>query len=156
MSNTETGFAGEAPTSTAFLFEIDGVEIGMFSEIQGLEVNVEVATYNEGGENGFVHQLPGRMTWPHIVLKRGVTNSDALFAWVNRTAGSGFAANDNKLTRNTGAITAISTAGKRLRSWELSDAFAVRWVGPTFDSGSDAPLQEEIELAHHGFKTKTY
>ncbi|MCU4186045.1 phage tail protein [Acidiferrimicrobium sp. IK] len=156
MSDTTTGFNGEAPTSAAFLFEVDGVEIGMFSEIEGLEVTVEVATYSEGGENGFVHQLPGRMTWPHIILRRGVTNNNALFDWVNKTAGTGFAANSNKLTRNTGAITAISTSGTRLRSWELQDAFAVRWVGPKFDSGGNNPLQEEIELAHHGFTTKTY
>ena len=70
------------------------------------------------GENGFVHQLPGRMTWPNIVLRRGVTDSDALFDWVNRTAGPKYEANSNKLTRSTGAITALGSNSSRLRSWE--------------------------------------
>src|SRR5579862_562316 len=113
MSDTAIGFNGELPTTTSFIFEVDGVQIGMFAQVSGLELRVEMATYEEGGENGFVHQLPGRVTWPHIVLRRGVTNSDALFNWVNQTAGPGFAANGNKLTRSTGAITAIGSDGSR-------------------------------------------
>ena len=156
MSDAATGFNGEMPIQSSFLFEVDGVQIGMFSEVSGLEVNVEVATYAEGGENGFVHQLPGRMSWPHIVLRRGVTQSDALFAWVNKTSGAGFGANGNKLTRSTGAITTIGTDGSRLRSWELQGVFAIRWVGPRFAVDRYEHLEEELELAHHGFTSKTF
>jgi phage tail-like protein len=155
-SDTTMGFKGELPTTSSFLFEVDGVQIGVFSEVSGLEVRVEVATYNEGGENGFVHKLPGRMTWPHVILKRGVTDSDALFSWVNQTAGSGFAVNSNKLTRSTGAITVIGSDASRLRAWELADVFAVRWTGPRFAVGGSDSLTEELELAHHGFTSKTY
>lgn len=155
-SDTEAGFKGEIPNSSSFLFEVDGVQIGMFSEVRGLEVRVDVATYREGGENGFEHKLPGRMSWPHIVLRRGVCQSDALFAWVNKTAGSGFASAGNKLSRSTGAITVIGSDGSRLRSWELTDVFAVRWSGPRFAAGSADELNEELELAHHGFTSKTF
>lgn len=155
MSLSHAGFGGEIPTETSFIFEVDGVEIGVFSEVSGLEVRVEVATYNEGGENGFIHQLPGRMTWPNIVLKRGVCDSDALFAWVSKTAGSGFSSNNNKLTRSTGAITAIGSDKSRLRAWNLQGVFAVRWTGPRFNSSSNEPLNEELELAHHGFTSQT-
>lgn len=156
MNATADGFGGELPVSSRFLFEVDGVEIGMFTEVSGLEVKVEVETYNEGGENGFTHKLPGRMTWPHILLKRGVTNSDALFTWVNKSAGDAFAANGNKLTRCTGAITVIGTTLSRERAWELKDVFAVRWTGPRFDVTSGDPLHEELEVAHHGFRSKTF
>ncbi len=157
MSETESGFDGHIPDSASFLFEADGVAIGMFAEVSGLEVHVEVASYAEGGENGYVHKLPGRMTWPNIVLKRGVTNSDALFAWVNRTAGTGFSANGNRLTRSTAAITLVDSSGKRLRSWEIEGAFAMRWTGPRLAVGSPGePAMEEIELAHHGFRSKTH
>ena len=145
------GFAGEMPTSAGFLFEVDNVEIGVFSEVSGLEMTVEVATYAEGGENAFVHQLPGRVSWPHIVLKGGITDNDALFQWVNRTSGPGA---HKQLSRSTAAITALSASGQRLRSWSLTDAFAVRWSGPKFDASANSTLQEEIELAHHGFTSK--
>jgi phage tail-like protein len=156
MTDTDMGFKGELPNSSTFLFEADGVEIGMFLEVSGLEVRVDVATYQEGGENGYVHKLPGRMTWPHVVLKRGVTDSDALFTWVNKTAGAGFAANSNKLTKSSGAITIIGSDGSRLRAWDLQDVFAVRWSGPHFAVGGVEALEEELELAHHGFTSKTF
>jgi phage tail-like protein len=156
VSDTSLGFKGEMPNTTSFLFEVDGQQIGVFRAVSGLEVRVEVATYQEGGENGYVHKLPGRMTWPHILLTRGVTDNDALFDWVNKTAGAGFAAGSNKLTRSTGAITVIGSDGSRLRAWELQGVFAVRWKGPDFDASTGDPLQEELELAHHGFTSKTF
>ena len=156
MSNTSDGFKGQIPTASAFLFTVDDVQIGVFSEVSGLEVTIEVETYREGGENGFVHKLPGHMTWPHIVLKRGVCDSDALFAWVGKTAGTGFTSAGNKVERSTGAITAIDDAGNELRSWNLEDVMAVKWTGPRFAVSSGEPLTEEVELAHHGFTSKTY
>jgi phage tail-like protein len=156
MSDYELGFKGEIPSTSSFLFEVDGVSIGSFAEVSGLEVKIDVATYHEGGENGYVHQLPGRMTWPHVILRRGVTNSDNLFAWVNKSSGSGFSTNSNKLTRSSGAITVMGSDGSRLRSWNLTDVFAVRWTGPSFNAESNDPLNEELELAHHGFTSKTF
>lgn len=156
MSDTSVGFKGETTSRSGFLFEVDGVQIGMFSQVSGLELKVDVVTYEEGGTNGYVHKLPGRMTWPHVVLHRGLTDSDALFAWVNKTSGPGFESNSNKLTRDTGAITAIGSNGNRLRAWELQGVFAVRWTGPRFDVVSGEALEEELELAHHGFTSKTF
>ena len=150
------GFKGDTPVSNRFLFEVDGVEVGVFGEVSGLEMRVSVEEHQEGGENGFVHQLPGRMTWPHIVLKRGVVDSDALFSWVSKSSGDAFSANGNKITRCTGAITIIDTQGNRERGWQLKDVFAVRWTGPTLNAAANEPLQEELELAHHGFTSKTF
>ncbi|MET0909196.1 MAG: phage tail protein, partial [Ilumatobacteraceae bacterium] len=82
----DNDFYDEAVTSATFLFEVDGVEIGRFREVSGLEVNIETEDVPEGGQNSFVHKLPGRMTWPNITLKRGVTQSDALLKWLNKSS----------------------------------------------------------------------
>jgi phage tail-like protein len=156
MSQLSSDFGGIIPVSPMFLFEVDGVQIGVFQEVSGLELQVAVKEYEEGGENGFVHKFPGRSSWPHIVMKSGVTNSDALFQWVSKSSGEGFAAAGNKITRSTGAITAIGTDGTRLRSWDIQGAFPVRWRGPNFNSGSSEALQEELEIAHHGFVSNTF
>ncbi|MHB1555438.1 MAG: phage tail protein [Acidimicrobiales bacterium] len=153
---TTTGIGGHFVSRSNFLFEVDGESIGLFGEVSGLEVNVDSVTYAEGGENGYVHKLPGRLTWPNIVLRRGITNSDALFAWVNKTAGPKFESNHDKLERATAAITLIADDGKRLRSWEMQGAFAVRWSGPTLSAGNDGAATEELEIAHHGFTSKTF
>ncbi|HTW07873.1 MAG TPA: phage tail protein [Acidimicrobiales bacterium] len=156
MSQVASDFAGIVPVSPMFMFEVDGVEIGVFQEVSGLELHVTVKEYEEGGQNGFVHKFPGRASWPNIVMKAGITNSDALFQWVSKSSGDGFAAAGNKITRCTGAITALGTNGARLRSWDIADAFPVRWSGPHFSAGSNEALQEELEVAHHGFVSNTY
>lgn len=146
---------GDLPMADRFLFEVDGVEIGVFREVTGLQVTVNVVEVAEGGQNAFTHKLPSRMTWPNITFKRGLTQSDALFDWLQKSSGEGFAGNDNKLTRSTGAVTALDAAGSRLRAWEFIDVFPVHWKGPDFITGNLDPLEEELEVAHHGFRAKT-
>jgi phage tail-like protein len=148
--------------SGGFILEVDiqsngkPMEIGSFSQIAGLELQVELVPYKEGGQNGFTHHFPGRVSWPNITLSRGITDSDNLFEWVNKTAGPGLEANNNKLQRVTGAITAVDGSGQRLRAWNLVDVIAVQWKGPRFDAKSSELLQEELVIAHHGFTSKTF
>jgi phage tail-like protein len=156
MTDLSSDFSGIVPVTPMFLFEVDGVQIGVFQEVSGLELSVAVKEYEEGGENGFVHKFPGRSSWPNVVMKAGITNSDALFQWVSKSSGDGFAAAGNKITRCTGAITALGTDGTRLRSWDIQGAFPVRWSGPRFNAGSTEALQEELEIAHQGFASNTF
>ena len=88
----DDGFDGQRVTAATFLVEVDGVEIGRFMEISGLEVTVGVEDVEEGGENSYVHKLPGRMTWPNVTLKRGITQNDGLLSWLNKSSGEQFAA----------------------------------------------------------------
>lgn len=147
-------YESERVTAATFLVEVDGVEIGRFTEISGLQVTVETEDIQEGGQNGFVHKLPGRMSWPNIVLKRGVTQNDSLIKWLAKSSGEQFAANKNKLTRSTAAITLVGPAGKRLRAWEFEGAFPVKWSGPNFSVTSTEIPMEELEICHHGFRVK--
>lgn len=145
-------FEAERVTAATFLFEVDGVEIGRFMEVSGLEVSIETEDVLEGGQNSFVHKLPGRMTWPNIVLKRGVTQNDSLLNWLTKSSGEQFAAAGNKLTRSTAAITLVGPAGKRLRAWEFDGAFPIKWSGPNFSVSSTDMAMEELEISHHGFR----
>ena len=149
-------YDGQRITSATFLFEVDGVEIGRFMEVRGLEVTVETEDLHEGGQNSFTHKLPGRMTWPNIVLKRGVTQNDTLLEWLNKSSGEQFAANGNKLQRSTAAVTLIGPSGTRLRSWEFDGAFPVKWTGPSFAVASSDMAVEELEITHHGFRARDH
>jgi phage tail-like protein len=148
------GFDSQRVTAATFMFEVDGVEIGRFSEVSGLQVEVEVEDLEEGGENSFVHKLPGRMKWPNIMLKRGITQNDSLLTWLSKSSGEQFSASGNTLTRSTAAITLLGPSGTRLRSWEFNGAFPVKWSGPTFAAESSDMAMEELEIAHHGFRAK--
>jgi phage tail-like protein len=142
--------------TASFLFEVDGVTIGSFMEVSGLEVSVETEDVVEGGQNSFVHKLPGRMTWPNITLKSGITRQDALLSWLNESSGEQFTANGNRVNRKSAAITLLDRTGARIISWNFVDAFPVKWTGPSFAAESaDAPT-EQLEIAHHGFRADVH
>jgi phage tail-like protein len=145
---------GTPPTAASFLLEVDGVAIGAFRTVSGLELTVSVEEYAEGGSNGFAHRFPGRMQWPNLVFSRGLTDSDALFAWAGRTAGDGFQAAGGKLVRSTAAVTVLDHGGTRLRSYEVEGAFPVRWSGPRLCAGEATALTEELEVTHTGFRSR--
>ena len=151
----EEPLGGEPPVASSFLFEVDGVEIGAFKEVTGLEISVATVEYAEGGQNQYLHRLPGVVRWPNLVLRRGLVNSDAPFAWVGKTSGDGFAANENRLTRASGAVTVVDNLGTRLRAWELEGVFAVRWTGPRLSVDVAEALVETLEVAHNGFRSAT-
>ena len=64
-----------------FLVEIDGIVQAGFSECSGFGSNVEVVEYREGGEPSTVRKLPGKISYPDITLKWGVTDSRELYDW---------------------------------------------------------------------------
>ncbi len=64
-----------------FVVELEGIAIGLFTECSGLGVKRDVEEYKEGGVNHYVHKLPGRLEFKNIVLKRGLSLSQALWDW---------------------------------------------------------------------------
>lgn len=144
-------------TSTTFLVEVDGVEIGRFMEISGLEVTIETDPIPEGGNNGFVHHVPKGMSWPNIVLKRGVTQTNGLLDWLRKSAGEGFAANGNKVKRSTAAVTLTGPKpNQRLRTWAFEGVLPVKWSGPNFSVSSNEAATETLEFMHEGFRVRDH
>jgi phage tail-like protein len=154
MSSTGEPDKYDNTHSASFLVEVDGVELGRFRELSGLQIDVDVEEFEEGGENGFVHKLPGRMTWPNLVLKRGVTKEDVFMNWLQDSVGDGMATRNGKSKRTTAAVTLLGSDGTRLRSWNVVDAMPIRWTGPNFSADSSDAAIEELEIAHHGFRAK--
>lgn len=140
-------------SSTQFTISLDSSPVGSFTEISGLGVTVETEDLVEGGQNGFVHRLPRGMKWQNVVLKRGVTDSDALLEWLaecsgpglERRSGSGYA-----VPLRTATITVHDAAGRRVRGWRLERAMPVRWTGPRFSASARELAIEELEVTHCG------
>ena len=142
----------DPPFSGRFVFEVEGREIGAFTEVSGLSVQIEVEDVAEGGQNAFTHKLLGRMKWPNLVLKRGVTNSDALFEWLMESSGEGFA-KTNRIVGRSGKVSVLNAKGKPVRTWEFTNAKPVRWSGPKLAASARELAVEELEVAHSGFRT---
>ena len=127
-----------------FELTIQGKSIGYFNEVSGLSAEVETMTYNEGGNNEFVHKLPTRVKYPNLVLKRGMTGAADLQRWFQR---SHVGADRTAVT-----VTMLNESGDRLRVWSFVNAFPVKWTGPTFNSQQASVATEALEITHEGIK----
>jgi phage tail-like protein len=128
------------------LFKVEigtNLEIGEFRECTGLSAEREILEYTEGGNNDFVHKLPGRVKFPNLVLKRGITDQKKLLKWFWDTRSS------PKLATVT--VTLFDSTGTDARMWAFENAYPVKWAGPNLNAGSDAAATETLEIAHGGF-----
>jgi phage tail-like protein len=127
-----------------FELTIQGQSIGYFNEVSGLSAEVETFTYNEGGNNEFVHKLPTRVKYPNLVLKRGLTGAADLQRWFQR---SHVGADRTSVT-----VTMLNEAGDRLRVWSFVNAFPIKWTGPSFNAQQATVATEALEISHDGIK----
>jgi len=129
----------------SFLFrvELDGITQAHFRECTGLGSSVEVIENPEGGK-GQVGKLPGRVKFPNIVLKWGLTdNSTELYEW-HRSALQG------DIQRKHGSIVQLDHKGNEKARWNFLDGWPTKWDGASFNAaGSDLSV-ETLEIAHEG------
>ena len=145
----------DPPFVGKFIFKIGALQIGAFTEVTGLGVSIDVEELTEGGQNAYTHKLLGRMRWPNIVFKRGLTDSDALFTWLLKFSGDGFNGAENKVVGETGSISVLTAAGQPFRTWSLINVKPVKWTGPRLAASSRDLAIEELEVCHSGFTVAT-
>ena len=119
-----------------FLVEIDGMTQAGFSECSGLRLEVDVIEYREGGEpSSAVRKLPGRARVGDITLKRGITGSNQLQAWIESTA-------QGIVNRKNGVIILLDDERKPVVRWKFFNAFPRKWEGPVFAAkGTDVAIE---------------
>jgi phage tail-like protein len=140
----------DPPFAGAFMLKVDGVTIGAFTEVTGLAVQLEVEEIAEGGNNEATIKVPGRLKWPNLVLKRGITDNNSLFEWLAECSGDGFETT-HKITKRNGSVALLDSQHQEVREWTFHDAMPVRWAGPTFAASATGLAIEELEVSHGGF-----
>ncbi|MFG1609213.1 phage tail protein [Actinoplanes sp. NPDC049265] len=141
----------DPPWTGRFVLTVDGLQIGTFTEVGGLSVTIEVEEVAEGGQNQHTHKLPGRMKWPNLVFKRGLTDSGTLFDWFSACSGEGFGRGNNRLPVRNGEVSIRDGRGRAVQTWRFADAYPVRWTGPRLAATSRDLAVEELEVCHSGF-----
>ena len=133
------------PGSTIwFTLSIDGESLGFFNGCEGLSSQVEIEQRQEGGNNGFVWQLPTRVSFSTIRLTRPLTPDTTRVAkWISSL--------QTGIKRPTAPIAALRADGSEVARWGLSDVLPVSWTGPSLDPASPAVATEVLEITHHGF-----
>jgi phage tail-like protein len=133
-----------------FKVEIEGHDLGVFTKVEGLGAKYEVLTVKEGGENSFVHKLPGRIEYDDLKLTRPVDEASGnLAAWF--TGYQDAIRRQQRLQLATASISAFNGDDKVVARWSLRGVFPVRYSGPSFEAGAGKLLTETLELSHQGF-----
>jgi phage tail-like protein len=131
-------------SSLFFRLTIDGQDMGIFNGCQGLAVEVEVEDYSEGGNNGYVTRLPGRLKHSTLQLTRPLTqDSTKVTNWISSVV--------TGIQRPTVEISALRADGSLVAEWGLLDALPSRWTGPTLDPTTNNVATETLEIVFHGF-----
>ncbi|MDQ1566114.1 MAG: hypothetical protein QOF96_994 [Actinomycetota bacterium] len=126
-------------------FKVDVLSLGTFTSCEGLGMEVVIETREEGGNNFFVHQLPGRLKYPNIKFSRAINqDSEKVARWFMSVAGGAF-------KRTNGEVVAKTPNDKVIARWGLLGVIPVRWTGPGFSAESPKVATETIEIAHQGF-----
>jgi phage tail-like protein len=130
--------------SVCFVVSIDDKDLGAFNSCEGLGIEVVLEQREEGGNNGFVWQLPTRLKYSNVKLSRPLGPDTMKVArW--------FASMTGGVTRKTATIVAKSSDDVEVARWSLQDVVPVRWSGPSLNLDSPKVATETIEIAHHGF-----
>ncbi len=133
-----------------FRVKIDGgTHLGDWSKCDGLSVEYDVFEYKEGGENTYIHRIPGRVKYQNIKLTRPINKDSSQVAkWI---ASLKTKTGRQQIKRETAEISALDSQGSPIVTWNLDGIFPVRWSGPSLDIGSNQVAMETLELAHNGF-----
>lgn len=130
-----------------FLLEIDEITSGGFTRVKGLSREVKHESYREGGVNEYEHKLLSHVSYPVVVLERGLALDD-LWKWA-------LAASDGEVQRKTIRIRLQDEANDKQWAWQIEHAVPVRWAVSDLDAQASPVVMETLELAHHGLRRAT-
>jgi phage tail-like protein len=120
-----------------------------FQDIAGLQAKMEVENVIEGGENRFAHRLPRYVTYPNLVMKRGlIPKGSGLADWVIATLGGGLALPVEP--RNL-KIDLMNNQHTPTLSWTVERAWPLRWEVSPLNSQDSKFLIETLELSYNYF-----
>lgn len=95
--------------------EIDGVIVGGFKEVSGLESEVEVIEFKDG-DDSLTHKRPGKAKYKNIVLKQGFIADDHLDAWFK-------AEGEAPTERKSGSVIYLDREGQEVLRYTFSEAW---------------------------------
>jgi phage tail-like protein len=119
-----------------FRVEVEGIQQAGFMECTGLGSQIEVVEYREGGDPSSVRKLPGKVSYPDITLKWGITDSQELYKWHQQVI-------QGNLVRKNGSVVLLDSQGNEKLRWNFFSAWPSKWTGPTLSAkGNDVAIEE--------------
>jgi phage tail-like protein len=129
-----------------FHFQVQwgGVRIG-FTEVTGLDMQVEAIEYREGSSPEYSKiKMPGMHKFSNITLKRGTIQGDSdFYKWVNTI-------NLTVVERRDIIISLLNETHAPVMTWKAKNAFPIKVQASDLKSDGNEVAIETLELAHEG------
>ena len=126
---------------------------GGFQECSGLEVEMDVQDYQEGGRNDGVIRRVGHAKYSPIVLKRGMFHGKEndlareLWDWLQAVVSG-----RRPVARYDGAVEVKNRSGDTAATWIFDRGLPAKIRGPELNAKSGDIAIEEIHIAHEGLR----
>lgn len=141
------------PVGFHFVVRIEGLDkkhpgvsdIG-FQSVSGINAQIGVEEYREGGENRFKHKLPDPVTYPNLVLKRGILKGSQMVKWFKDSVES-FSFETFDIT-----VMLLNSDHEQLQAWSFVKAWPVKWNISDFNAKENSIVIESIEFAYQYFR----
>ena len=129
-----------------FRVEIEGVDAGQFTEVDGLRIEQEVIEY-QNGDDPLTRKRPGRVTYGEITLKKEYTSESILNDWIEmaRTSNADY-------TRKNMSIVLFDQNDQEIKRWNLFECFPKSWKISSLDGKGNDVLTEEIVIVIERFE----
>ena len=126
-----------------FRVEILGLQVGGFTEVSGLEREVQVEDFREGGVNDHTHKLATVTKYPNLTLRRGLADAVELWQWHQDVV-------NGRIQKRQINVVLIDTAGQDRWRWVFERAYPVKWSGASLNATTNGVFVESVEFAHDG------
>jgi phage tail-like protein len=122
-----------------------------FAEVSGLDSELEVEEYREGGRNIGPRRFPKWGRYSNLVFRRGVTASTLLWDWWTDVLTNSFTMQSGQPTPRRNAVVLLERNDHTAAAgWLVVNALPERLVGPGLNARSNEIAIETLELSHEG------
>ena len=132
-----TGEPSRLETELFFDMEVNGVVVGSFKEVDGLENAIEVIEYAEGTDQ-VIRKRPGGTKYSNIILRRGNLHTPELWEWYKKVI--------NGVTERKSISVIMNKADKPIARYNYSEAWPCKWQGADLDAASPYVPLEEVSI----------
>ena len=142
--------AGGYYPPVGFHFRVEFVNIGndndiRFQSVAGLNVEYDLESFKEGGENRFEHKLPVRTKYPDLSLKRGMLTDSKVIKWC-------LDAFQNRVFQPAQVnVSLLNEKHDPLKTWRVMRAWPKKWAVSDFNAGENSIVVETLEMSYSHF-----
>jgi phage tail-like protein len=126
---------------------------GAFQDCSGLEIEMEIQDYPEGGRNDGIIRRAGRAKYSPLVLKRGMffsagsqVNQD-LWAWMQAVV-----TGERPIARYDGIVQVMDAGEDVVATWVFDRGLPMKIRGPELNAKTGEIAIEELHISHEGLR----